>query len=172
MGLNKVQLIASTGVSAGSYDPGAFTVGPDGRLTLAAESENVAIGPARQSLSYTSLSLASGALLDFTMPLGKMSNLLTLTLSHPAWIRFYRSAAQRSADIRLSPGGTLQSMIDLADVKPYGECVTTTIPQTIVQNPVPILVGDSSGLVYIRLVNYHFSAAVITVTTVSLPLEV
>lgn len=172
MGLNKVQLIAPTGVSAGSYDPGAFTVGTDGRLTSATESENTGIGATRQSLTYTSLSLASGALLDFTMPLGKMSNLLSLTLSHPAWIRFYRSAAQRSADTRTSPGGTLQSMIDLADAKPYGECVTVSVSQTIVQNPVPTLLGDSSGLVYIRLVNYHSSAAVITVTTVSLPLEV
>lgn len=174
MGLNRVQLVAPTGVTPGSYDPAALTVGPDGRLVLAADSDlGGGVSGARQTFSYTTpASLAPGTTTDFTMPLGKVCNLFGVTLSHPAWIRFYRSVLQRNADTRVSPGGTFQSLIDLADAKPYGEAVSSALAQTVIPNPVPTLVGDSGGFVYIRLVNYFNSAAVITVTTVSLPLEV
>jgi len=105
---------------------------------------------------------------DFTIDLGQLSQLLSVNLSHAGWLRLYRSAAQRSSDTRVSPGGTLQAMIDLGDAKPYSETVTTAPGQTITQNPVPTLRGDGSGLVYGRIANRSGSSTPITITLITL----
>jgi hypothetical protein len=124
-----------------------------------------------QSASFTTLPIANLAAVDFTLPLGEMSQLKRLALSHPGWVRFYRSAAQRNLDTRLSAGGTLQGMIDLGDGKPYAECVTTGLTQGIEQNPIPTLRGDSAGLVYIRLVNQSGLTQSLTLSTLTIKLE-
>jgi len=124
-----------------------------------------------RTTSLTTPSTNNLATVDFTMSLGKVSKLLQLTLSHPSWVRFYRSSAQRLADTRSGPGGTLQGMIDLGDVKPYAESVTLGLNQIIDQNPIPTLRGDSDGLVYVRLVNQSGSTQSITISTLTLRLE-
>ena len=126
---------------------------------------------ASQAASYTTLPLGNAAAVDFTLPLGEVSKLKRLAVSHPSWIRFYRSAAQRVLDTRTAPGGTLQAMIDLGDAKPYAECVTTGLTQGIELNPIADLRGDADGLVYIRLVNQSGLTQSITLSTLSIKLE-
>ena len=124
-----------------------------------------------RTVSSTTPSTLNLATVDFTMSLGKVSKLLQITLSHPSWVRFYRSSSQRSADTRSGPGGTLQGVIDLGDAKPYSESVTLGLNQIIDQNPIPTLRGDSDGLVYVRLVNQSGSTQSITLSTLTLRLE-
>lgn len=126
---------------------------------------------ARTTKTYTTASLAQFGVADFTMDPGKLSELAAVEVSEPSWARIYRSSAQRSADPRSAPGGTLQAMIDLGDNKPYSENVTTTAGQVIVQNPVPMLQGDSSGLVYVRLIKQSAGSSVVTLTITILPQE-
>ena len=124
-----------------------------------------------RTVSSTTPSTLNLATVDFTMSLGKVSKLLQITLSHPSWVRFYRSSSQRSADTRSGPGGTLQGVIDLGDAKPYSESVTLGLNQIIDQNPIPTLRGDADGLVYVRLVNQSGSTQSITLSTLTLRLE-
>jgi hypothetical protein len=65
----------------------------------------------------------------------------------------------------------MQSIINLGDNKPYSENVTTLTPETIIQNPVPLLQGDSNGLVYVRLIKRSVGSSAITLTTTTHPQE-
>jgi hypothetical protein len=125
----------------------------------------------RINTSYTTSSLAQNGVEDFTLNLGKLSDLVSIQISEPSWVRIYRSSAQRSADPRSSPGGNLQAMIDLGDNKPYSENVTTTAGQTIIQNPIPLLQGDSNGLVYVRLIKRSPGSSVVSLITTTYPQE-
>ena len=101
-----------------------------------------------ESVEYTTASLAANALEDFSVPFGAVSNLLSAYSSHPAWIRLYRTAADRTADTRTSPGGSLPGPVEGLNA----ELVTDTTPETIWLSPVPTMQGDSS-LVYARVKN-------------------
>jgi len=119
---------------------------------------------AQASISHTTAILTQDATEDFTLNTGKLSQLLSVQISEPSWVRIYRSSAHRSADVRVAPGGLLQSMIDLGDAKPYSENLTTSALQTITQNPVATLQGDSNGLVYVRLIKKSAGSAAVTFT--------
>jgi hypothetical protein len=122
--------------------------------------------------SYTTASLSQNVGEDFTMNLGKLSELVSIQVSHPSWVRIYRSSTQRASDPRTSPGGPLQSIINLGDRKPYSENVTTSNSEIIIQNPVPLLQGDADGLVYIRLIKRNAGSNAVTLTTTTYPLEI
>jgi hypothetical protein len=62
-------------------------------------------------------------------------------------------------------------MINLGDAKPYSENVTVVPGEIIVQNPIPTLRGDNTGLVYGRIINRSGSSTQITLTLTTLPLE-
>ena len=126
---------------------------------------------ARTTKTYTTTSLAQFGVADFTLEAGKLAELVAIEVSEPSWVRIYRSSAQRSADPRSSPGGNLQAMIDLADNKPYSENVTVTVGQVIIQNPVPMLQGDGSGLVYVRLIKQSAGSSAVTLTITIFPQE-
>jgi hypothetical protein len=119
---------------------------------------------AQTTKTYTTAILTQSGVSDFTMHTGKLADMTAIEASEPSWVRIYRSSAQRAADSRLSPGGTLQAMIDLGSSKPYSENVTTTAGETIVQNPVPLLRGDSAGLVYVRLIKQNSGSSTVTLT--------
>ena len=125
----------------------------------------------RVNTSYTTGVLAQYGVADFTMNLGKLSELVAVTVSQASWVRIYRSTAQRAADTRTAPGGTLQAMINLGDNKPYSENVTASAAQVIIQNPVPMLQGDSGGLAYVRLIKQSTGSSAVTFTTTTLPQE-
>jgi hypothetical protein len=129
------------------------------------------VGAMRVNTTHTTSLLSQGDEEDFIMNLGKLSELVAIQVSDPAWVRMYRSSAQRSADPRSAPGGSLQSIINLGDNKPYSENVTTLTPETIIQNPVPLLQGDSNGLVYVRLIKRSVGSSAITLTTTTHPQE-
>jgi hypothetical protein len=124
--------------------------------------------PTRASRSYTTGTLAQYAVADFTMPLGELCQLISLQASEASWVRIYRSSAQRGSDTRSAPGGLLQTMIDLGDARPYSENVTQSPGEIIVQNPPALLVGDASGLVYVRLVKRSGGSATVTLTATTL----
>jgi hypothetical protein len=121
-------------------------------------------------VSHTTGSLANGASEDFTIEVGQVAKLLTVELSHAAWVRFYRSAAHRTSDTRTVPGGTLQQMIDLGSARPYAEIVATGA-QTIAVNPVAGIVGDGDGLAYLRIRNDSGGTAAVTIDSTILTLE-
>lgn len=133
---------------------------PDGRYRILS-----------RDVVFTAPLAAAGATVDFTVALGKACQLTKVALSQPCWLRLFRSSSQRALDVRLAPGGLLQTMLDLGDAKPYGEFVTTATPQTIVCNPPAALLGDASGLVYARLVNQSGAPAAIAGTLTTLRFE-
>lgn len=146
-----------------SYSP----IDPDGRY---APIGTVGTYP-RVTASFTTASLAQSEAADFTMNLGKLAELVSVQVSEASWVRLYRSSAQRAADPRLAPGGPLQTIIDLGDNKPYSENVTTTPGQAIIQNPAPLLQGNSAGLVFARLIKQSAGSSAVTLTITTLPLE-
>ena len=119
--------------------------------------------------SFTTPALGENGVADFTMNLGQLSELVSIQVSEPSWVRIYRSALHRNSDPRSSPGGLLQSIINLGDSKPYSENVTSLTPETIIQNPVPLLQGDNEGFVYVRLVKRSSGSNSITFTTRTQP---
>jgi hypothetical protein len=162
---------APTGTPPGFVgDPGLqvhLTRGPSGWIwdRYEATDPESRYGNARLSstdIPFTAPTAAHGATVDFTVALGRFSELTKVSSSHPCWLRLYRSAGQRLLDTRLGPGGTLQAMIDLGDGKPYAEFVTTVAPQTIVCNPPAGILGDESGLAHVRLVNRSGDSRAIT----------
>ena len=132
----------------------------------------VGVSPQRTTTSFTTASLAQLGVADFTMNLGKLAELVSVQVSEPSWVRLYRSSAQRAADPRVAPGGPLQTIIDLGDSKPYSENVTTVAGEVIIQNPAPLLQGDSAGLVYVRLIKQSTGSSAVTLTITTLPQEV
>jgi len=123
----------------------------------------------RSTVGYTTSNLADAASEDFIVEVGKVAKLLSVTVSHASWIRFYSSAAQRTADIRTAPGGTLQEMIDLGSARPYAEVATTGASETVVINS--SIFGDNDGLAYVRLRNNSGGSAAITLDSTVLTLE-
>ena len=129
---------------------------------------------AMTSVNFTSPSIDNMSFVDFTIPVGELALQTGITLSHPSWLRLYRSSADREADLRVTPGGTLQAMIDLGDSKPHAEFVTTTTSQTIYCNPTPSLRGDGTdpvGLTYARLMNRSGSTRSIDGTITLIQIE-
>jgi hypothetical protein len=144
--------------------------------TAALEAANTALSNPAQTASrvitsFTTPPLAQYGVADFTMDLGKLAELIAIQVSEPSWVRIYRSDAQRSSDYRSTAGGNLQAIIDMGDNKPYSENVTTVASQTIIQNPTPLLQGDSNGLVYVRLIKQSTGTSVVTFTTTTHPEE-
>ena len=121
--------------------------------------------------TYTTAALAQNEAADFAMELGKLSMLKAVQISEPSWIRFYRSSEQRASDPRTSPGGNIQTMINLQDKKPYGEGVTTLALETLIPSGIPSLLGDTAGFVYVRLVKQSAETGPVTIITTSVPLE-
>jgi hypothetical protein len=159
--------LPDTAVTPGEYLFANIVVDQKGRITSASSGD--VLVPA--TTTYTTSVLANLEAENFTVDLGQVSELLSVEISVPSWLRFYRSSAQRSADTRGGPGGPLQSMINLGDAKPYSENVTVVPGEIIVQNPIPTLRGDDTGLVYGRIINRSGSSTQITLTLTTLPLE-
>jgi hypothetical protein len=157
-------LLALTPATATEF--GGFMVG-DG-LSIDGYGVLSVPAPTRTSTSYTTGTLAQYAVADFTMPLGELCQLVSLQASEASWVRIYRSSAQRGSDTRSAPGGLLQTMIDLGDARPYSENVTQSPGETIVQNPPALLVGDTSGLVHVRLIKRSSGSAAVTLTATTL----
>jgi hypothetical protein len=136
-----------------------------GKLDLVGEGGELG----RTTVSHTTDSLVDAASEDFTIEAGRVAQLLSVTISHASWVRFYRSAAQRTADTRTAPGGTLQEMIDLGDARPHAEVVTTGASQTVVVGS--LILGDNDGLAYVRLRNNSGGSAAVTLDSTILALE-
>ena len=123
--------------------------------------------PEQQTLAINMPSLAAGATEDFSITAGSLLNLLSVTASTPSWVRFYGTAAARSADLRTSPGG----VPPLAGEEFYAEVATTASPQTIRFSPVPLVQG-TAGEVFVRLVNTDTVARAIVLSFSVLTLQV
>ncbi len=167
--------IGATGATGPAGATGVGTSGAIGATGATGPAGDIGatgpVGALRVNTTYTSSVLTLNDSEDFTMNLGKLSELVAIQVSEPAWVRMYRSSAQRSADPRSAPGGPLQSIINLGDNKPYSENVTTLTSETIIQNPVPLLQGDSNGLVYVRLIKRSEGSSAITLITTTHPQE-
>ena len=118
----------------------------------------------RTTKTFTTPSLAQFGIADFTMSVGTLAELVAIRASEPSWIRIYRTSSQRASDSRSTPGGNLQAIIDLGENKPISENVTTQADQTIVQNPVPLMQGDDTGLIHVRLIKQSDGTAPVTLT--------
>jgi hypothetical protein len=118
----------------------------------------------RTTKTYTTSSLDQFGVADFAINIGFLAELVAMRVSEPSWVRIYRTSSQRAADSRTSPGGNLQAIIDLGENKPTSENVTTQVDQMIVQNPVPLMQGDETGLIYVRLIKQNSGAAPVTLT--------
>ena len=136
-------------------------------VAVAASSGNQAV-----QNTYTTAALAQNESADFALELGKLSMLKAIQISEPSWVRFYRSSEQRASNMQTSPGGNLQAKIDLKDSKPYGEVVTSQAAETLVPNPVCTLLGNSAGLVYVRLVKQSPGTGPVTIITTSVSQEI
>lgn len=112
----------------------------------------VAIGggssPSISTTNYTTTSLAAGASTDFTLNLGTLYTLLSVTSNFPAWVRLYNTSAARTNDTRTTPGYPYPA----SGTGFYAEVLTTATPQTITLAPTPICQGTSSTS-YLRVVN-------------------
>ena len=158
---------------AGSGSGVIATLGPVESVTLlmagsgsgviATLGPSVAMG-SRTTKTFTTPDLAQFGVADFAVSVGKLSKLLAVKVSEPSWIRIYRTSDQRAADSRSASGGNLQAIIDLGENRPYSETVTTQANQTIVRNSVPVMQGDSDGLVYVRLIKQSPGTSFVTLT--------
>ena len=111
-----------------------------------------------QTLSNTATNLSGGASIDFTINAGNVFTLLSVSASHPAWIRVYNTNAARAADTRTTPGAPYPS----TGSGFYAEIVTNQTPQTVTLAPTALCQGVS-GVAYVRKRNQGAS----TVTLVS-----
>lgn len=143
---------SATLLMAGSGSGVITTMGP-----------SVAMG-SRTTKTFTTPDLAQFGVADFAVSVGKLSKLLAVNVSEPSWVRIYRTSDQRAADSRSASGGNLQAIIDLGENRPYSETVTTQANQTIVRNSVPVMQGDSDGLVYVRLIKQSPGTSFVTLT--------
>ena len=143
---------SATLLMAGSGSGAITTMGP-----------SVAMG-SRTTKTFTTPDLAQFGVADFAVSVGKLSKLLAVNVSEPSWVRIYRTSDQRAADSRSVSGGNLQAIIDLGENRPYSETVTTQANQTIVRNSVPVMQGDSDGLVYVRLIKQSPGTSFVTLT--------
>ena len=109
--------------------------------------------------SVTTNLLAPGESQDFSSAdPGNIYELLVVESNTPAWLRVYSSAAARSADTRIAPGGTPP----LSGTGFFAELATTSSPETIEFAPVPLV--QTSGLTYFRVVNTDVVPRTITFT--------
>jgi len=155
-------VIANLGASTSTSALNALFAG-SGSGVIANLSPGVAMAT-RSTRSYTTDSLAQFGSADFVMNLGTLAELVAVQLSEASWVRMYRTNNQRAADSRNAPGGNLQAIIDLGENKPLSENVTTQANQTIVQNPVPLMQGDETGLIYVRLIKQSGGTGPVTLT--------
>lgn len=103
--------------------------------------------------TYTTASLAPLSGENFTLTCGSVYQILSITLSHPSWVRFYATTAARDADTRTSPGGTLQQLIDLDTNAPTAEFATNGNSQTISTSSAVPTGQAPGGICQIRLIN-------------------
>ena len=143
--------------------------GPTGKVfTDALEWETPASGGSLQSSvkTHTTAELTAGEVEDFVITGGDSFHLLAVTASTPAWVRVYGTAAARTADVRVEPGGTPPGPGN--DF--YAELATTGTPQTIRFSPVPLVQG-TSGDAYVRVVNMDVASRAISLSFTVLTLE-
>ena len=130
-----------------------------------------AYASAAVSKTHATSSLDQLGVADFAINIGFLAELVAIRVSEPSWVRIYRTSSQRAADSRTSPGSDLQAVTDLGENKPTSENVTTQADQMIVQNPVPLMQGDETGQVYVRLIKQSSGSSVVTLTITTLPQE-
>lgn len=109
------------------------------------------------SVEYTTSLLDPQESEDFFINCGNVFQFLSLSASTPAWVRVYGKDSARSADARVSPGGTPP----VAGAEFYAELVTVSPLETIRLSPVPT-VQSWYGDTFIRVVNTDSSPRVIT----------
>ena len=147
----------------GPVESATLLMAGSGSGVIATLGPSVAMG-SRTTKTFTTPDLAQFGVADFAVSVGKLSKLLAVKVSEPSWIRIYRTSDQRAADSRSASGGNLQAIIDLGENRPYSETVTTQANQTIVRNSVPVMQGDSDGLVYVRLIKQSPGTSFVTLT--------
>lgn len=106
-------------------------------------------GATQLTLTNQATSLAAGSTADFTIQAGSAFTLLSITSSHPAWIRIYSSAAARTADTRVIPGHPYPDSGSGLNA----EIATSVNAQTVTFAPVPFCQGSALGLAFVRVVN-------------------
>jgi hypothetical protein len=166
--LNKsVDCFAGSGsgaiVTLGSAVSASLLLAGSGSGAIITYGTVVAMG-SRTTKTHTTSELAQFGVEDFAISIGKLAKLLAVKVSEPSWVRIYRTSDQRAADSRSASGGNLQAVIDLGENRPYSETVTTQADQTIVRNSVPMMQGDSNGLVYVRLIKQNGGTSPVTLT--------
>jgi hypothetical protein len=166
--LNKsVDCFAGSGsgaiVTLGSAVSASLLLAGSGSGAIITYGTVVAMG-SRTTKTHTTSELAQFGVEDFAISIGKLAKLLAVKVSEPSWVRIYRTSDQRAADSRSASGGNLQAVIDLGENRPYSETVTTQADQTIVRNSVPVMQGDSDGLVYVRLIKQNGGTSPVTLT--------
>jgi hypothetical protein len=166
--LNKsVDCFAGSGsgaiVTLGSAVSASLLLAGSGSGAIITYGPVVAMG-SRTTKTHTTSELAQFGVEDFAISIGKLAKLLAVKVSEPSWVRIYRTSDQRAADSRSASGGNLQAVIDLGENRPYSETVTTQVDQTIVRNSVPMMQGDSNGLVYVRLIKQNGGTSPVTLT--------
>jgi hypothetical protein len=109
------------------------------------------------SVEYTTSLLDPQESEDFSINCGNVFQLLSLNASTPAWVRVYGKSSARSADLRISPGGTPPP----AGAEFYAELVTVSPLESIRLSPVPT-VQSWYGDAFIRVVNTDSSPRAIT----------
>jgi hypothetical protein len=103
--------------------------------------------------------IAGNTSADFTISAGTVYQLLSVTSSHPAWIRFYGTSSARSEDTRTEAGCPLPA----AGSEYYAEFVTVSTPETIKLSPVATVQG-TDGITYLRVKNMGVSSQSFTFT--------
>lgn len=124
-------------------------------------------GVVRSSSTYQTQSLAADAAEDFDLPLGKVYTLLKVASTFPCWIRFFDSAAARTADSRTQPGGTPPA----AGEGYYAELITVGPNGEVTMSPVAVAQGDATGRAYIRVVNRDNVSRVLDLTITTSRIE-
>lgn len=120
----------------------------------------------RTIINHTTATIAADTFEDFVISGGKSFQLLSLTASTPTWARFYGTSSARSADSRLSPGGSSP----LPGTEFYAELLTSSNNQTIRLSPVPTI-QTTNGQAFVRIKNVDTVSRSITFTFNILILE-
>ena len=120
-------------------------------LSYDAESEKwISTDPllGQKNFEYTTENLSPGEIEDFSISEANLFHLLSVTSSHPVWIRFYGTEAARIADTRTAPEKETQYV----NSEFYAEVLTVLPSQTTRPSPIPMIQG-SEGNIFVRIVN-------------------
>lgn len=151
--------------AGGVYSASGNLKGPQGLQGLqglAGNDGGIVSTLARVNTNYTTASLANGASETGTIALGRIALLIRMATNAPARVRFYRTAAQRDADL-MRPIGTAP----VGSIGLIFEGVTTVGTLAIDSERNPMAVNGEAiptSNIFISVTNLSGATAVITVT--------